>query len=303
MMNILKKIIYKMLSLFGLCFSKKVIIIKCDSPLDEENSIAIKSKFGFWYVGKITDTSDIVYGIANNGLIEEGETNLVKKILEYLTSDKDIVFYDIGANTGYYGILSAYLGAGKIKVFSFEPVKEHFITLQKNIKINDLGEIVKPFELALGKEVEELEINLSGSGSSLDSDFNGNVVLPKRKVQVTKMDVLFKENLIEKPDFIKMDVEGFELNVLEGGKELISKETPIIFVEIADKISDRDYVNKNYKKTIDFFFNLEYRVFCVEGEKIIDVKDGYEFDGVRMFLCLNVKKHDKIINYLKLYEQ
>jgi hypothetical protein len=65
---------------------------------------AVKSSLGFWYAGDVLESHDIAYGILNNGYVEKDETDAAKKILEYLLRQKpSLAFYDIGANTGYFG--------------------------------------------------------------------------------------------------------------------------------------------------------------------------------------------------------
>jgi len=84
---------------------------------------ADKSDMGFWYSGNVINSNDIAYGILRNGKVEVEETNLVLKILNQL-SISQTVFYEIGANSGYYGILAAYFGKGSVSTFSFEPLDE-----------------------------------------------------------------------------------------------------------------------------------------------------------------------------------
>lgn len=108
---------------FFIKFLEKIINKKIVYYSKNENNLlgrtAVKSSFGFWYVGDVLDTADISYGILNKGLVEKNETNLVVKILNKLTEERNICFYDIGANTGYYGIMAGYLGSGKIRKVLF----------------------------------------------------------------------------------------------------------------------------------------------------------------------------------------
>ncbi len=153
---------------------QKIINKKIVYCSKNENNIlgktAVKSSFGFWYVGDVLDTTNISYGILNNGLVEKNETNLVIKILKKLIKRKNVCFYDIGANTGYYGILAGYLGKGKIKCYSFEPVKEFCDCLQESVHLNHLEDIIRIFNFALDNKNTKENICLSGSGSSFNID-------------------------------------------------------------------------------------------------------------------------------------
>jgi len=188
---------------------------------NENNALgktAVKSSLGFWYVGNVLDATDISYGILNNGVVEKDETNLVVRILRKLIKDKNICFYDVGANTGYYGVMAGYLGKGKIQCYSFEPIKEYCDCLQESIRLNHLENVVKVFNIGLGNKNSKEDLYLSGSGSSFSKDFSRKINIPKRTVEIRKLDDIIQEKNLEKPDFIKIDVEGYEYNVLLGGE-------------------------------------------------------------------------------------
>lgn len=264
------------------------------------NVTAVKSSLGFWYVGNIFDNSDISYGILRNGVVEEHETNLVINILDRIYKKKsELTFFDIGANTGYYGILSGHRFRGlNSRVFSFEPIKEFADCLSESIAINSLNETISCLNIGVSDFDGEAEINMSGSGTSLHDDFNGGQVLNKRAVSLRKLDSLYKEAAIERPDFIKIDVEGHEFNVLQGGEELIKSSRPVIFLEIIKKYKARNYVNKNYENTIEKLKVLGYRIFVLDDDKLHELSDNNERDGVYMYLCLLPEEHGYLIDGL-----
>ena len=103
---------------------------------------AAKSVFGFWYVGDILDTSDLAYGVLNNGLIEKDDSNLVESILKKIQTKGSVAFYDVGANSGYYGILAAWLGKSTTQVYSFEPQQKYVECLNESLELNRLEERV-----------------------------------------------------------------------------------------------------------------------------------------------------------------
>ena len=74
-----------------------------------------------------------------NGLVEKSETELVINILNHLQTTSQLInFYDVGANSGYYGILAAYLGKGKINTYSFEPLSEYTEMIKETVIMNEL---------------------------------------------------------------------------------------------------------------------------------------------------------------------
>jgi len=247
----------------------------------------------------------------NNGVVEKEETDLVVRILNKLIKNKNICLYDIGANTGYYGVMAGYLGKGKIKCYSFEPIKKYCDCLQESINLNHLEDIVKVFNIALGNKNSKEDLYLSGSGSSLDKDFVGKINLPKRTIEIRKLDDIIQKENLEKPDFIKIDVEGYEYNVLLGGKRVIKESLPILFVEIIYSL-ENGFINENYKQTLDFISNLGYKIFYLDisnlgykifyldSNKLVEVKNDFKPRGVKMYLCLHPVKHNLFIENEKI---
>lgn len=130
MNHILSNTAHTLIKKFGFIIKKNILFIPTKNiPFPQ----AVKSMDGFWYCGNVYDMADIAYGISINGLAEKEETFLVQKILKQLP--KDYVFLDIGANTGYYGIMSAFLYP-ESKTFSFEPIKNHYDSIRESAYLN-----------------------------------------------------------------------------------------------------------------------------------------------------------------------
>jgi FkbM family methyltransferase len=144
----------------------------------------------------------------------------------------DYVILDGGANLGFHTICFATL-ANKGKVYSFEPQPLIFNLLSTNILLNGATDIVKQFRLGLGEKEENLKmsplkdqlfsetcINYGGRGLT-------NLEEGEEQVLLTTIDNL---NL-DKLDFIKLDVQGFELETIKGGEKTIKNNYPIFFLE------------------------------------------------------------------------
>lgn len=141
----------------------------------------------------------------------------------------DLVF-DIGANKGQYalGIMDAgYAG----RIISFEPLSAvHNELMETSKKYNNWT--IAP-RCAIGAKREEIEINISANSVSstllnmLDTHLDGapeSKIIGKEKVEVRPLDEIGKEYLkSEKNIFLKIDVQGFEQEVLKGAQQLIEK--------------------------------------------------------------------------------
>ena len=143
-------------------------------------------------------------------------------VLNTIFNDKDqFCFYDVGANVGYHSLFvkKKFKNA---KVYSFEPLPNIFSVLEKNIENNFLD--ITPVNVALGEISGNINIvfDKSDSGNSKISR-TGNVC------KITSIDIISKELLV--PDFIKIDVQGFEKFVLAGAKNVISNKRPYLIFE------------------------------------------------------------------------
>ncbi len=141
-------------------------------------------------------------------------------------------FIDIGANLGRYTILIA--SRGNI-VYAFEPVKSTFDVLLRNISLNHLNNNIKAFNLGLGDRNEFsyiLYLPYKQGEASLALDIVG-------KKELIKLDRLDDLSIIpENNCFLKIDVEGFEFEVLQGAKRFIESYRPKIIIEIWSENSE-----------------------------------------------------------------
>jgi FkbM family methyltransferase len=136
---------------------------------------------------------------------------------------RNTVFYDVGANVGFYSLLaSALVGLGK--VFAFEPAPRNLGYLRKHLELNSASN-VEVLELALSDEngVTRFQVEPSGLLGHLSSE--GVIMVP-----TATLDSLVDEGRILPPDYIKMDIEGAELLALQGASKTVRRYRPMIFL-------------------------------------------------------------------------
>ncbi|MFA5934676.1 MAG: FkbM family methyltransferase [Candidatus Paceibacterota bacterium] len=286
----MKKIFQLVLNNLSKISGKKILYLS-SSNYQEPKNFAVKSKYNFWYCGNVFDQGDIAYGIANNGLVDKYDSELVKKIITKLK--KDFVFYDIGANTGWYTMLSSSIN-NDCTVHSFEPVQEHIDCLKESIFLNRKEKQVTIHEIALSNKKGEVEIKLAGTGSSIEENFL-KVNKGSRKIKTNALDSFMEEMPL--PDFIKIDVEGHEYKVLQGSDQIINKSKPILFIEICYSLNNdnRDFINKDFDDIFTFLNKKGYVVYKSDGSKLEKITTFEKKDGVDMYLFLNPEKHSDII--------
>jgi FkbM family methyltransferase len=138
------------------------------------------------------------------------------------------VFFDIGANFGYYSVALATAMNRQCQVYAFEPNPKTYARLVRHIEWNGLEDQVLPVPLALSdrRGPATLIERSDNSGASRIGDD-----APGIAVDVTTFDAFCVEKGVERLDAVKIDVEGLEARVLRGGRDTISRLKPALVVE------------------------------------------------------------------------
>jgi FkbM family methyltransferase len=173
----------------------------------------------------------IPFNIFLTGIYTQEKTEL----LYFLSSlRKGMTVLDIGANIGYYSLLAAARIAKNGKVHSFEPVRETYSRLQQNITLNEFKNI-EAHRYIIHDHIGEMDIfvaDKSNTGSSSLSRSMENFSNTVQKVQTITIDSYIKSRQIKSVDIVKIDVEGSELFVLKGMRNLLKRDNMKIFTEI-----------------------------------------------------------------------
>lgn len=231
------------------------------------------------------------------GNYEAEETDMVCKILDYFRTEKDFVVFDIGANVGWYtmNILKRFTDW---KVYSFEPSPITYERLVHNLQLNDLNS-ENAVNVGFYKENGKLDFyyDKETSGASSLVDLRERSSVSKISVDMKKMDDYVTEHHINRVDFIKCDVEGAELFVYEGGREIITKNRPIIFSEMLRKWAAKFGYTPN--DIIGFMKKLGYGCYVItQGEKLRECPLVDEDTVETNYFFLHREKHEKVINAL-----
>lgn len=157
------------------------------------------------------------------------EEPLIEEILSQLSSDD--VFFDIGANIGTH---SCFAGQVADHIYSFEPHPETAERLRENLARNDVPATV--YQLALSDREGTAELfrptdTAEELGSGEFSLLRGDEAETSWKVDVVPGDTLLARDEIPAPDVVKIDVEGAELQVIDGLAESLS-ETRVVYCEV-----------------------------------------------------------------------
>lgn len=158
--------------------------------------------------------------IIGSGTFEETETQTILSFVR-----PDTVMLDIGANMGFYSIRVAQKATSG-RVIAFEPDPANYATLQKNLMLNNLTNVTT-YNAALSDKKDTLRLykhpfNVGDYRLYNDGDFTDYVDVPTLRIDDV-VDV--------RVDLIKIDVQGYEYFVLNGGRALLARDKPIVVSE------------------------------------------------------------------------
>jgi FkbM family methyltransferase len=206
----------------------------------------------------------------------------VKQFYEKLlrSDSKPNIFFDVGANYGTHSLIFQSQG---VETYSFEPNPNCYPYLEHLLRLNGLipNIITKAVGLTFGDAVLSFPKKATWLGT-LDQMVKENIStkneLTSINVEITSLDVFSKEHNIS-PDFIKIDTEGFELNVLSGAEYLLKNSKPIIVFEC----NTENEKNKILVKLNSFEYSI------------------YELKDLKKQLDLNSFKNSKKTNFVSYH--
>ena len=199
------------------------------------------------------------------------------------------VCIDIGANLGYYSTKMSVLVGEQGKVYAVEPVPMFYNIWKKNVKVSGESNLVLlPF--ALGAEECKIkmgmpEINgLAHHGMTKIANSANEHYVSYFDVEMKIPDELFKD--LDRVDFIKCDIEGYENIAFSNMKNTLTKFTPIIQSELGG--------NENRKKVIDLMESLGYKTYVLHFNRLSPATDEIKQNHKSDFYFLQ-PKHDWLL--------
>lgn len=231
-------------------------------------------------------------------LFYNGANNYEFAPLFALLASKSEVFFDVGANIGFFTVLGEKLNPA-LKTFSFEPSQGSLHYLKKNIQSNCLknavvitkalaeidGELT--FYDVINPKYPWLVHQLNGS-NSLQNRY-GVIKQRSYTVSTTTLDSIVRKHDLRRLDLLKLDTECTEHLILQSGIEVIRKFRPFIICEVYGVIArDTQQVLKGLE---------DYTVFQYKNKKLIPVPDLEKVTGDNdrnFFFCPHEKLHADI---------
>lgn len=158
-------------------------------------------------------------------------------IAEHLSDGS--VFYDIGANIGFFSLLAAPIVGPRGAVYAFEPVPGNASSIRHTAQLNRLPNI-EVFEEAAGERSGRAQLVLTHhiGGAALSSASSPLDMIGVIDVAVTALDDAIANRGLRPPSLVKIDVEGAELQVLRGMTNTLTADRPTILYEVDDATAE-----------------------------------------------------------------
>lgn len=167
---------------------------------------------------------------------------------------ENAIVVDLGANIGVYSVYAAKMGASK--VYAFEPNKEAYNVLCKNIRGNNLEGKIIPFNLAVNKEDVSVNIPVKSSPFNQICCFENKILEGYHLVPSITVDRIIDENSIKSIDILKMDCEGAEFDIVVS----LTEATCRVIREIR-----MEYHRNPGKGLVDILMSHGFRIIRKEG--------------------------------------
>jgi FkbM family methyltransferase len=146
-------------------------------------------------------------------------------------------FWDVGANLGLFSLSAAKIVGSAGSVVSFEPSPAAFDLLSKNVERH---RSIKAFPYGIGNENSKALMSVQGASTGasfvkevveLTQVFHERIPIVQVPVSTYKMDTLL-DQISSRPNLIKIDIEGYEVEALKGAEYLLDQVRPVLVIEI-----------------------------------------------------------------------
>jgi FkbM family methyltransferase len=204
---------------------------------------------------------------------------------------------DIGSYTGIYGLVAS-MKNKQSRIICIEPLDTNCSRIKKNILLNSLTNI-NILPIAAANDNGEMKVNIFDEGNLLPFASSIKINIEKkpvlyRKVQSLRVDTIVESNNIDTVSLVKIDVNGFELEVVEGMKKTIEKCKPDFIIAVSDT-TEANYLT-------DFFNTFGYRFYEISEKsknmrKTNDMNPGINMMGLN-YLITN-KAIEELRNFME----
>lgn len=191
------------------------------------NSNILRLPFGGYW---LLEASELDHALASNKF-ETAECIFVNRFLQ-----PGMTVIDAGAHHGLYTVLASRKVGRSGRVLAFEPSARERVRLQKNLRLNRCRNVTL-FPVALGSVEGTADLFVVDGSADFCNSLRPPAVQADTqtvRVQVSSLDCLLANIAVSRVDFLKLDIEGGELEALRGATHLLATHRPVLMVEVQD---------------------------------------------------------------------
>ena len=245
-----------------------------------QGRVLIETQFGFKIELDPGFDKNIENVIYERGVYEQGTVGALQDLLK-----PGECFVDVGANIGFLSLIGADLVGANGRVHAFEPFPDTFEILEKNKNVNGYEHLLT-YDFGLGNLTEILKIYPEAEnrgGASIVNQHSSTGV----GIKIKRLDDLDFERQI---NLIKIDVEGFEFEVLKGAEATIRANKPKLIIEYS---IDRENTVESYE-IYEWLLELElYRIYKLKQgkerrSKLVEIKSTGDLPVHDNIICLPI---------------
>ena len=213
----------------------------------------------------------LALSISHYGTYEELESKIMEEKIEMGN-----IVVDVGANIGLHTLNMARIVGNTGQVFAFEPDPSNFEILKKNVKINNYKNIILE-QKAVGDKHGRITLYQSDHPGKHRIFPQTEQAKSEIQVELTNLDNYFDSDMIDKINFIKIDVEGLEFSVLKGMKNILknSKKIKILFEFMPENTME---VGFTPIELLNYLTSNDFKLYCMDNKtkKLLHVSNNEE---------------------------
>jgi len=227
--------------------------------LTEEGEFYLRTPDGIYlYFNFSNDRYTIGDGLCLDFKSRQKTDSIAQFLGSYLKDG--MVYFDVGANNGYYYSLRVAKRFPNCRIYVFEPDNRILYHLRKNIEYNRFNIMVVPQAVTDCVGTARLT---AGQGASNYIIADGSDTTPTVEVKCTTLDNFVSQNNVNQIDLIKVDIEGGEFSFLRGAQKTIEKFQPVMVLELNEELLRRSKTSR--RQILSFLKELRFRSFQMLG--------------------------------------
>ena len=241
----------------------------------------------------------------SRSLLLFGKREIDHQILLAKIVEPCMTIYDIGSNIGYYPLMELELLGPKGRLIAIEPSPKNVELLRRNLSLNGYGEEIPIISGAVSDTPASRAFHLSPHSNlgTFHPEGSAQGVISGHTIEVRTYTVPQLAALHGSPDLIRMDVEGHEVEVLNGLLEAVEDDLmrpQIIFETHLTRYTPEHDMEKTLNALFDLGYEVPFAATSWQGGTKIVKNAGYDggqivkTDGVERMIVSNIERHDAI---------